>query len=270
MLLFVLFSTVLLFLKLAIDSAGFAAAYKLRGDYARLNFPHRRHVDQGGSSGGASADPGTWSSNGSGDSGVTSTSPKGSLISSTLETKLQEIAYQKNLQAKMEGDKSHPHSEPSQYKAGLRNSKQQTSTSEQTTLKRSESPCSTNVGVSNHLPFRQGGDSSSPSLCHSPPSSSSSDESRCVSSPGSGSSDDNGENNKGSSIHDLRFDIDSLLYVPNHSFVDMSWDVLCLNETPESTSSAASVGVVRKQQAHSVSSATLSPAQQYNVWRQCG
>jgi len=245
------------------------AAYKLRGDYARLNFPHRRHVDQGGSSGGASADPGQWSSNGSGDSGVTSTSPKGIPISSTLETKLQEIAYQKDLQAKMEGDKrNHPHSEPSQYKTGLRNSKQQTSTSEQTTLKRSESPCSTNAGVANHLLFRQGGDSSSPSLCHSPPSSSSSDESRCVSSPGSGSSDDNGENNKGSSIHDTRFDIDSLLCVPN-SVVDMSWDVLCLNDTPETTSSAASVGVVRKQQAHSMSSATLSPSQVFNVWRQC-
>lgn len=257
-------------LKLATDSTGFAAAYKLRGDYARLNFPHRRHVDQGGSSGGASADPGQWSSNGSGDSGVTSASPKGIPISSTLETKLQEIAYQKDLQAKIEGEKKiHPLSEPGQYKTGLRNSKQQTSTSEQTTLKRSESPCSTNAGVANHLLFRQGGDSSSPSLCHSPPSSSSSDESRCVSSPGSGSSDDNGENNKGSSIYDTRFDIDSLLCVPNNSEVDMSWDVLCLNDTPETTSSAASVGVVRKQQAHSMSSATLSPPQVFRVWRQC-
>lgn len=250
--------------------ADFAAAYKLRGDYARLNFPHKRHNDQGGSSGGASADPGQWSSNGSGDSGVTSTSPKGTTISSTLETKLQEIAYQKDLQAKMEGDKrNHPHSEPSQYKTGLRNSKQQTSTSEQTTLKRSESPCSANVGVANHLLFRQGGDSSSPSLCHSPPSSSSSDESRCVSSPGSGSSDDNGENNNGFSIHDLRFDIDSPLRVPDNSVVDMSWDVLCLNEVPDTISSAVSVGAVRKQQVHSMSSATLSPPRAYNVWRQC-
>lgn len=232
-----------------------AAAYKLRGDYARLNFPHQRHGDQGGSSG-------------SGDSDVTSSaSPTENLISSTLETELQGISYHTSLRAKSEGDNSHPHSEPDQYNIGLPIPQQQQSP---TSAQRSESTCSANAGVDvHHFHFRQDGgynSSSSPS-CHTLPSSPSSDEFKfCASSPGSDANSNSTTSYQGSSTSS--FDIDNLLNFPNSPSVDMSWDV-CLNEPLKNLPGSSSAAGVPRKQVHIVSSATLSPPRAYNVWRQC-
>ena len=232
-----------------------AAAYKLRGDYARLNFPRPRHGDQGGSAR-------------SGDSDVTSSaSPTENLISSILETKLQGIPYHTSLRAKSEGDNSHPHSEPDQYNIGLPIPQQQQSP---TSVQRSESTCSANAGVDvHHFHFRQGGgynSSSSPS-CHEPPFSPSSDGFQfCASSPGSDANSNTTTSHQGSNIGS--FDIDNLLNFPNSPTVDMSWDV-CLNEPLKTLPGSSSAVGVSTKQVHIVSSATLSPPRAYNVWRKC-
>lgn len=239
-----------------------AAAYILRGDSTRLNFPHRRHGDEVGSS------------SGTGDSGVTSSaSPIENLVSSTLETKLQWIAYQTSLRAKREGDNtSLPHSEPDPHKTGLPIPQQQESP---TSALRSESTFSANAGVDvHHLHFRQGGDysSSSSPCCPSPPSPSSVESKFCASSPGSDAS--NNDNNNAAigyedSFNISSFDIDNLLNGPYSPNTDMSWDV-CFNEPLPATIPGSSNGVgVGRKQAHIVSSATLSPPGAFNVWRQC-
>jgi len=234
------------------------AAYKLRGDYARLNFPrHPRHGDQGGSAG-------------TGDSDVTTSALlTENLRSLTLETKLQGIPYHTSLRAKSEGDNRHPHSEPDQYNIGLPIPQQQQSP---TSVQRSESTCSANAGVDvHHFHFRQGGgynSSSSPS-CHKPPSSPSSGFEFCASSPGSEANSTITTSNQGSSIGGS-FDIDNLLHFPSSPTVDMSWDV-CLNEPSKTLpgSSSSSAGGVPTKRVHVVSSTTLSPPRAYNVWRKC-
>jgi hypothetical protein len=70
-----------------------AAAIKLRGEYARLNFP-RVQGDQGALSGGAQS--------AMGDAGVPPALTS-RVLTSTLDAKLQEIAYQKALQAQIAG-----------------------------------------------------------------------------------------------------------------------------------------------------------------------
>lgn len=232
-----------------------AAAYAMRGDYARLNFPHQRHGLQGGSSG-------------TGDSDVTSSaSPAENLMSSTLETKLQGIPYHTSLRAKSEGDNSHPHSEPDQYNIGLPIPQQPQSP---TSAQRSEITCSANAGVDvHHFHFRQdGGYNSSSSACfRSLPSSPSSDGFQFLaSSPGSDANSNITTSYQGSSINS--FDIDNLLSIPNSPTVDMSWDVFLDEPLKTLPGSSSAVGVPRKQ-VHTVSSATLSPARAYNVWRQC-
>lgn len=185
---------------------GFAAAYKLRGEYARLNFP-RQQGDQGVLSGGSqqsSVD----------DGGVPPVASKSRALTTTLDAKLQEIVYQKKLQAQMAGgDSSHSPIEPVRHASGKQPT-QQASSGNVTNL------CSPAAGaVDNHFVFKESGYSTSASSpCQSPPESSAS-ESRSgyvSSSPSSGVT--------GASIEDdqLRFDLTNDL---SDDQLDMSWDV---------------------------------------------
>lgn len=261
-----------------------AAAYKLRGEYARLNFP-RQQGDQGVPSGG--------SQQSSVDDAGVSPAHKSRVLPSTLGAKLQEIAYQKPLQAQMVGGgKSHSPVEPVKITSGINPSRPASNA-------QTEKLCSViSAGVVDHFSFRESGCStSSSSPCQSPPESSSASESRYVSSPGSDATGVSYED-------DLRFDLDDLLSnVPsNGQQLDMSWDVFQLSEchpgTTESVDSEASCflrhhesdgydsppsvgecvtsvttpkiadGSVRKRST-TPTSATLSPPREFNVWRHC-
>lgn len=263
-----------------------AAAYKLRGEYARLNFP-RPQGDQGVSSGGSqqsSVD----------DVCVPPAQCKGRAhTSSTLDAKLQEIDYQKALQAQtVGGGKVHSPVEPVQNgKPVLQLAKSA----------KEEKLCSVpTAGVENHFSFRESGcTTSSSSPCQSPPDSSSASESRYASSPCSDATGLSFED-------DLGFDLDDLLSgVPGtDSQLDMSWDVFQLSgnspdpvdsetscvdaashhhldvsdgcgspqsvlEYPTSvTSTKIGERSVRKRSS-APTSATLSPPRKFNVWRHC-
>lgn len=241
---------------------GFAAAYRLRGEYARLNFP-RQQGDQGVQSGGSqqsSVD----------DGGVPPAASKSRGLTSTLDAKLQAITFQKNLQAQMAGgDSSHSPIEPVRQAPGKQPC-QQASDGNVTNL------CSPVAGtVDNHLIFLKSGYSTSASSpCQSPTDSSSASESRYVSS--SSSSDAT------ASVEDyhLRFDLTNDL---SDDQLDMSWDVL-LTDSGESCSTSSdiyygsdgydspvgeSVSSVTATKKRACSSSTLSPPRKYNVWRQC-
>jgi hypothetical protein len=257
-----------------------AAAYKLRGEYARLNFP-RQQGDQGVLSGGlqqSSVD----------DNGVPPALKSSGRLISTLDAKLHEIAYQKALQAQTVGgdkDKSHSPVEPVKIKSGI-DRKQPPSNVETENLCMAPS-----AGVVDHFHFRESGSTSSSSPCQSPPESSSASESRYVSSPGSDAT--------GLSFdEDLRFDLDDLDKVPcGDQQLDMSWDVFQLNDVDSETSCvdqqqhvyasdgydspqsvreyATSVPANRtadgptRKRSMTPTSATLSPPREFNVWRQC-
>lgn len=244
--------------------SGFAAAYKLRGEYARLNFP-RQQGDQGVLSGGSqqsSVD----------DGGVPPVASKSRALTSTLDAKLQEIVYQKKLQAQMAGgDSSHSPIEPVPHPSG-KQPKQQASSGHVTSL------CSPAAGnVDNHFIFRESGYSTSASSpCQSPPDSSAS-ESRSGYVSSSPSSDVTG-----ASVEDdqLRFDLTNDL---SDDQLDMSWDVH-LTDTGESCSNSSvdniyydgydspvgeCVTSVTTTKKRICSSSTLSPPRKYNVWRQC-
>lgn len=238
------------------------AAYKLRGEYARLNFP-RQQGDQGVLSGGSqqsSVD----------DGGVPPAASRSRILTSTLDAKLQEIAYQKKLQAQMVGgDKSHSPIEPVR-KPGKQPS-QQASSGDVT------NPCSPAAGtVDNHFSFNCGYSTSASSPCQSPPESSSASESRYVSSPGSDVTGSLAEDH-------LRFDLTNALYDDQ---LDMSWDVLSHTDTGESCSNSSvdnafygsdgydspvgeCVTSVTTTKERSPSSSTLSPSRKFNVWRHC-
>lgn len=257
------------------------AAYKLRGEYARLNFP-RQQGDQGVLSGGlqqSSVD----------DNGVAPAHKSSGRLISTLDAKLHEIAYQKALQAQMVGgdkEKSHSPVEPVKIKSGI-DRKQPPSNVE------TENLCVTpSASVVDHFNFRESGSTSSSSPCQSPPESSSASESRYVSSPGSDATGISSED-------DLRFDLDDLLKVPcSEQQLDMSWDVFQLNEPVDSDTSCvdqqqpvyASDGYDSPQSVREYAtcvpanriadgptrkrsitptSATLSPPREFNVWRHC-
>lgn len=264
-----------------------AAAYKLRGEYARLNFP-RQQGDQGVLSGGAQS---------SVDGAGVPPALTNRALTSTLDAKLQEIVYQKALQAQMvAGDKSHPAVEPVKTTSGFNPSQHASSA-------QIEKFCSVPyAGVADHFNFRESGCSSSSSPCQSPPESSSASESRYASSPSSDTY----------SCDDLPFDLDDLFSgVPSsEQQLDMSWDVLQLGECQpgtndvDSTTSLTSffqagflqqqlngsdgygspqsvgecvtsntgtniVDVSVKRRSTSPTSATLSPPRKFYEWRHC-
>lgn len=235
------------------------AAYKLRGEYARLNFP-RQQGDQGALSGGSQQ------SSVDDVAGVPPALNKSRVLTSTLDAKLEEIAYQKQLQAQMVGgDKSHSPVEPVKPISGKDPCQPASNAETENSVP--------SAGVVDHFSFRESGYSSPASPCLSPPESSSASESRCVSSPGSDATGLSYED-------DYRFDIDSL-FVPNTGqLLDMSWDVLHDPvdsdasvdgyDSPQSVGeSVTSVPTANKKRSFTPTSATLSPPRKYNVWRHC-
>jgi hypothetical protein len=222
------------------------------------------------------------------------------VLPSTLDAKLQEIAYQKALQAQMAGGGISKKCPPSLERIVLKNTSgniPQLVPSHQT-----EEFCSVPAGGADHFSFRESGSSSSSSPCQSPPESSSASESRYASSPSSDTY----------SV-DMPFDFDDLFSgVPSsEQQLDMSWDVLQLGEchpgtndvhtTSASFSAFSQVGYQQQQlygsnvygSPHSVgecvtsntvtniaegslkkrsstpTSSTLSPPRKFNVWRHC-
>lgn len=240
-----------------------AAAYKLRGEYARLNFP-RQQCNSGIPGGGQSPVD---------EVGVPSAlSRRGP--TSTLTAKLNEIAYRKALSANTVGgeqSKVHPPVKPGDI-TGLRDPTHLAALSSEV-VDLCPVPGAGGLDYSN---FRDSGSSTSTSPCQSPPESSSASELRYVSSP---SPDATGE-----SSDDLYNLADLLLSSdPNaEEQLDCSWDVFGFGVKDSQfdlTDSQGSEDFLRfagstspaatKKLSVTPTSVTMSPPRKFNVWRRC-
>lgn len=252
-----------------------AAAYKLRGEYARLNFPHK----QVASTSGLVSDPGSVSS-GAAASSVTSNLSDNVFRSSALGSKLETfVAYQKVAQTTMieGGVDSNPRIEvESQNTHGLQTSQLASPQSELTTLTRSTESYATRTDVAGVLSFQR--DNCSPTSSGSCPSPDGVSASTCRSE----SSDSFSRMDEVS----MPWSIDGL-FNDDSTDVDMSWDVFHTDYGPCALTPLANIGfeegegccrtlasdvsilggAVRSETPSSPSSSTLSPVQEYGVWR---